>query len=120
MKINIQTSVGELLDKITILQIKSEYSSSSFITQELNDLIEIAKNHQVYLSSYLHKLKEVNKKLWKIEDDLRKLERTGDFSSHFIELARNVYQTNDERARIKKEINELTHSFYKEIKIHKI
>jgi collagenase-like PrtC family protease len=119
MKIIIQTSVGELLDKITILQIKSEHSSNEFILKELNDLTEIAKSHQVYLPEHLQNLKEVNQKLWKIEDDLRELEKIKHFSEHFIELARSVYQTNDERARIKKEINELTNSSYKEIKIHK-
>jgi flagellar hook-basal body complex protein FliE len=119
MKIIIPISVGELLDKITILQIKAEHSSNNFILKELNDLSEIAKKHQVYLSEYLQVLKEVNQKLWKIEDDLREMEKTKDFSQQFIELARSVYQTNDERARIKREINELTHSSYKEIKIHK-
>lgn len=119
MKIIIPISVGELLDKITILQIKSEHSFNSYLLKELEELTEIAKSHSVYLNSYLNQLKEVNSKLWKIEDELRELEKSQNFSSDFIELARQVYITNDRRAAIKKEINEITNSFYSEIKLYK-
>jgi hypothetical protein len=61
----------------------------------------------------------MNEKLWKIEDKIRKKEKEKEFDKEFIELARSVYITNDERARIKKEINEKYNSYYKEIKIHK-
>lgn len=120
MKITVPISVGELLDKITILQIKSLHSDNSFIIKELNDLIKIAKDNSVYLEDYIKILFEINLTLWTIEDDIRKLEKEKDFSSEFIELARKVYLTNDERARVKKEINELMNSEYQEVKVFKI
>ena len=84
----------------------------------LQDLIQIAKEHQVYNDSYLTKLFQVNKKLWKIEDDLRVLEKEQRFDQEFIELARSVYKTNDLRASIKKEINEKYKSNYQEVKCY--
>ena len=118
MIIKTPISVGELLDKITILQIKSKYSNNSYILKELQDLTEIAKEHQVYNEQDLQSLKEVNEKLWVIEDEIRQLEKQQDFSSVFIELARQVYITNDQRALIKKQINERTNSTYSEVKLH--
>jgi hypothetical protein len=118
MTIIIPISVGELLDKITILQIKSQYSNNSYIIRELQDLTQIAKENKVYNEEDLQSLKEVNKKLWTIEDKLRKLEKQKDFSETFIELARQVYITNDQRARIKKQINEKTKSQYQEVKLY--
>jgi uncharacterized small protein (DUF1192 family) len=118
MIITTPISVGELLDKITILQIKSKYSNNSYVLKELTDLTKIAKEHQVYDEQDLQSLKEVNEKLWTIEDELRNLEKQQDFSSKFIELARQVYITNDERARIKKQINEKTNSTYSEVKLY--
>jgi nicotinic acid phosphoribosyltransferase len=118
MIIKTPISVGELLDKITILQIKSQYSNNSYILKELQDLTEIAKEHQVYNEQDLQALKEVNEKLWVIEDEIRQLEKHQDFSSTFIELARQVYITNDQRALIKKQINERTNSTYSEVKLH--
>jgi hypothetical protein len=118
MIIKTPISVGELLDKITILQIKSQYSNNSYILKELQDLTEIAKTHQVYDEQDLQSLKKVNKKLWVIEDEIRQLEKQQDFSSTFIELARQVYITNDQRALIKKQINERTNSTYSEVKLH--
>ena len=117
--IQIPISVGELLDKISILSIKSQYTDNSYVTKELQDLISIAKKHQVYDDFYLAKLLTINRKLWKIEDDLRVLEKLQSFNETFIELARSVYKTNDLRASIKKEINEKYKSSYKEVKIHK-
>ena len=119
MIIQIPISVGELLDKISILSIKSQYTISEYVTKELQDLIAIAKKHQVYDASYVSQLLSINHKLWKIEDDLRVLEKSKDFNETFIELARSVYITNDLRASIKKEINEKYKSSYKEVKIHK-
>ena len=119
MIIKTPISVGELLDKITILQIKSQYSNNSYILKELQDLTEIAKTHQVYDEQDLQSLKEVNEKLWVIEDEIRQLEKQQDFSFTFIELARQVYITNDQRALIKKQINEKTNSTYSEVKLHK-
>ena len=118
MIIKTPISVGELLDKITILQIKSQYSNNSYILKELQDLTEIAKTHKVYNEQDLQNLKEVNEKLWVIEDEIRQLEKQQDFSSTFIELARQVYITNDQRALIKKQINERTNSTYSEVKLH--
>jgi hypothetical protein len=118
MKIITPISVGELLDKISILSIKSQYTNNQYVLKELQDLIEIAKKHQIYNDSYLTKLFQVNQKLWKIEDDLRILEKEQRFDEEFIELARSVYKTNDLRASIKKEINEKTQSSYQEIKLY--
>ena len=118
MEIKIPISTGELLDKISILSIKSQYTNNQYVLKELQDLIQIAKESQVYNDSYLTKLFQVNQKLWKIEDDLRVLEKEQRFDEEFIELARSVYKTNDLRAQIKKEINEETQSIYQEIKLY--
>ena len=119
VEIQIQISIGELLDKISILSIKSQYTDNSYVTKELQDLIAIAKKYQVYDDSYVSQLLPINQKLWKIEDDLRVLEKEQRFDEEFIELARSVYKTNDLRAQIKKEINEKYKSSYQEIKVHK-
>jgi hypothetical protein len=118
VEIQIPISIGELLDKISILSIKSQYTDNSYVTKELQDLIEIAKKHQVYDDSYLAKLLSINHKLWKIEDDLRVFEKSQDFNTTFIELARSVYITNDQRASIKKEINKKYKSTYQEVKCY--
>ena len=118
-EIQIPISIGELLDKISILSIKSQYTINQYVSKELQDLIKIAKESQVYNDFYLTKLLSINRKLWKIEDDLRVLEKSQDFDETFIELARSVYKTYDLRASIKKEINEKYKSSYKEVKIHK-
>jgi hypothetical protein len=119
MIIQVPISVGELLDKISILSIKSQYTNNEYVKKELQDLIKIAQEHQVYDASYVSQLLQVNRKLWKIEDDLRVLEKSNTFNSQFIELARSVYITNDQRAKIKKEINEKYKSQYQEVKVHK-
>ena len=116
--IQIPISVGELLDKISILSIKSQYTDNSYVTKELQDLISIAKEHQVYDAPYVSQLLSINRKLWKIEDDLRVLEKSQDFDETFIDLARSVYKTNDQRAFIKKEINEKYKSTYQEVKCY--
>ena len=118
-EIQIPISIGELLDKISILSIKSQYTTNQYVSKELQDLISIAKKHQVYDDFYLAKLLSINRKLWKIEDDIRVLEKSQTFNQDFIELARSVYITNDLRASIKKEINEKYKSIYQEIKVHK-
>ena len=119
MKITIPISVGELLDKISILQIKSQYTDNVYVNKELDSLIEIAKQFKVFDFKYFDQLLEVNQKLWKIEDDLRVLEKSQDFDDTFINLARSVYITNDRRASIKKEINKKYNSSFREVKIHK-
>jgi hypothetical protein len=110
--------VGELLDKISILSIKSKYTDSYYVKKELQDIIKIAQEHQVYDSPYLSQLLSINRKLWNIEDELRILEKSQNFNQEFIELARSVYAYNDERARIKKEINEKYNSQYQEVKCY--
>jgi hypothetical protein len=118
MIIEIPVSVGELLDKISILTIKSQYSNNTYITKELKKLIKIANHHNVYDEKYLNKLLEVNKILWDIEDNLRLYEKKKCFDETFIHSARMVYKTNDERARIKKEVNEKYNSSIREIKLY--
>ncbi len=121
MNININVSVAELVDKITILEIKSE---------KINDLkkLENIKNELALLNkSFKHietekllnlkdKLKQINLKLWNIEDDIRKCEKNKVFDDSFIQLARDVYITNDERFNVKNSINELFSSKIKEVK----
>ena len=118
MKIEIPVSVGELLDKITILQIKSKHTDNEYVIKELQDLTKIAEDLQVYKESYLNELLTVNSLLWDIEDSLRELEKQSIFDGEFIALARQVYITNDKRADIKRKINEETQSSYKEIKLY--
>lgn len=118
MKVEIPISVGELLDKITILQIKSFVSDNEYVKKELEDLNLIKSTLTQYTLEYEVQLKEVNEKLWKIEDRLRQLEKEQNFGEEFIELARSVYLTNDNRAEIKRKINEETNSQYKEIKFY--
>jgi hypothetical protein len=110
-------SVGELYDKITILEIKSELIADP--TQRVNVMRELAALQAVRgrdvvpspeLQSLCGELKEVNRRLWDIEDALRALERDGRFDARFIELARSVYRENDRRAALKRRINELTGS----------
>ena len=115
---NIPISVGELLDKITILEIKSQYTTNQYVSKELGDLNQIKSTLTQYTLEYEVKLKEVNQKLWKIEDRLREKEKLQEFDAEFIELARSVYMTNDLRANIKKKINEETQSTYQEIKCY--
>ena len=119
MKITIPISVGELLDKISILHIKSQHTDNIYVNKELESLIEIAKEFKVFDFKYFDQLLEVNQKLWKIEDELRILEKSQDFGDAFIEFARSVYITNDRRFSIKKEINEKYNSSFIEVKIHK-
>lgn len=118
MKITIPVSVGELLDKISILEIKSTFTDNEYVLKELNDLNQIKDTLTQFTLEYMNELREVNLKLWKIEDELRELEKKQDFGEKFVELARSVYITNDKRAKIKKKINEETNSDYKEIKLY--
>ena len=118
MKITIPVSVGELIDKITILEIKSMFSDNEYIQKELKELKQIKSTITQYTLEDEVKLKEVNQKLWKIEDKLREKEKLQEFDEEFIELARSVYMNNDLRAQIKKEINEETQSTYQEIKLY--
>lgn len=105
----IPVSLGELIDKITILRIKTEHLRSTSlknVKNELRMLEKILNSLHVSIDSILiERLKQVNQELWQIEDDIRHHERQKEFGDNFIELARLVYQANDRRAAIKKEIN---------------
>ena len=122
-KILVEVSVGELLDKISILEIKKEKIKNikklKFINDEYNVLKEqLDKNvkSDEKLNSFFKSLKEINKKLWVIEDDKRLCEKNSDFGEKFIKLSRDVHFLNDDRANIKLEINNHTGSKIKEIK----
>lgn len=111
-QIRVPISFGELLDKITILEIKNERISDpaklANIRRELSLLVatwETSEQGAQDISALKADLKRVNEKLWQIEDDIRDKERAGEFDADFIELARSVYITNDERAAIKQRIN---------------
>lgn len=118
MKITTPVSVGELLDKISILQIKASKTDNSYVHKELKDLTTIAQDHNVLREDYIDILFEVNSKLWDVEDFLRQFEKRQEFTNEFIELARSVYITNDKRAAIKKEINDWYNSEYSEVKLY--
>lgn len=112
MTIKIELSYGEMLDKITILQIKSERISDESklvnVNKELsllNDLWEADPKSSVDITEEIAELKSINETLWDIEDDIRDKERAKEFDSRFIELARAVYVTNDKRANVKRVIN---------------
>jgi len=104
----VQVSVGEIIDKITILEIKSERISSkdklTNVNKELEALKPIEEKYPE-VAFYKLRLKAINESLWDIEDAIRVMERNQSFGEEFIELARSVYFTNDKRAEIKKQIN---------------
>ena len=112
MTIQVDVSVGEFLDKVTILEIKSERikdpAKLANVNKELNLLKKIWSESEFAnsdISDEMARLKAINEKLWKIEDDIRDKERARTFDQGFIELARAVYFENDTRADIKKELN---------------
>ena len=122
-KILVEVSVGELLDKISILEIKSEKITDPKKLNFVNDEYKILKdqlntNIKNYseIKSLYNSLKEINSKLWVIEDDKRLCEKNSDFGEKFIKLSRDVHFLNDERAKLKLEINNKTGSKIKEIK----
>ena len=122
-KIFAEISAGELFDKITILEIKKSKISNkeklNDIEKELLSLNETVKKYipnQSSISKYIDDLKNINLKLWDIEDGKRAAEKNKDFGEKFIELARNVYKFNDERAKIKLIINTSLGSNIKEVK----
>ena len=123
MKINIPASICELFDKITILEIKKSKIKDDnkliFINKELDLLKKVVKSKKINtrsLSPLIKKLKNVNLKLWNVEDKLRKLEKNKQFKKDFINYARKVYYTNDKRAILKNEINLKTNSIISEVK----
>jgi len=122
-KILVEVSVGELLDKISILEIKKnkikDLKSLQFINDEYNvlkDQLDKNVKSDEILKKLFQSLKEINRKLWVIEDKKRVCEKNSDFSEKFIKLSRDVHFLNDNRAKIKLEINNHTGSKIKEIK----
>ena len=122
-KILVEVSVGELLDKISILEIKQEKIKDPAKLKFINDEHDILKDQldnnvksDEKLNNLFQSLKDINAKLWVIEDDKRQCEKEKDFTENFIKLSRDVHFLNDDRAKIKLEINNLTGSKIKEIK----
>jgi len=122
-KILVEVSVGELLDKISILEIKQEKIKDPEKLKFINDEHSILKdqlNNNVKsdekLNTLFQSLKDINAKLWVIEDDKRLCEKNSDFTENFIKLSRDVHFLNDNRAKIKLEMNNHTGSKIKEIK----
>ena len=122
-KILIEVSVGELLDKISILEIKKDRIKDSNKLKFINEEYEVLKNEfeknikiDEKLAKFFTALKNVNSKLWIIEDEKRKCEKESDFGENFIRLSRDVHFLNDTRAKIKLDINNHTGSKIKEIK----
>ena len=122
-KILVEVSVGELLDKISILEIKKDKIKDpeklEYIRDELFLLREEFKNNvksDKKIDELYQSLKIINARLWTIEDDKRKCEKEKDFTENFIKLSRDVHILNDDRAKIKLEINNYTGSKIKEIK----
>ena len=122
MLINTPISLGELVDKISILMIKKKNISESIKLQHVNKELEfLQKTLKKYISEdeineFLLKLVNINSKLWDIEDDIRECERKKIFDQIFIDLARSVYFTNDERAKVKNDINKTFGSELVEVK----
>jgi hypothetical protein len=117
MLVTAPVSVGELLDKITILEIKlahiADPAKRANVAREL-EVLSAERDRSLVLTEPMHRviadLKGVNEALWRIEDDIRECERSKDFGATFVELARSVYRTNDRRAALKRTLNELTNS----------
>lgn len=112
--ISVEVSPGELIDKITILEIKLERieDADKLANVKLDwETLSAARDAAIKPSGELERLsaelKQANERLWRIEDDIRDRERNKDFGDAFVELARGVYKTNDKRAALKREINEL-------------
>ena len=120
--INAPISIGELVDKITILEIKKnklQNSKLENVLKELSFLRKLMERHQIEITDDLFtQLKEINLTLWNIEDQIRKKEKNKEFDNTFIELARSVYFKNDKRAEIKRSINRLSNSEITEEKFY--
>lgn len=123
MPIKVEIAPGELIDKITILEVKLERMSDPDKLRNVRleyDLLRQVQAAELPQSGQLElltaQLKEINGRLWTIEDDIRDLERAKSFGAEFVVLARAVYRTNDERAATKRQINELLNSAIREEK----
>jgi|TARA_Y100000389_G_scaffold126573_1_gene123910 hypothetical protein len=126
MKIEIPISCGELVDKLTILEIKGQHITES---EKLNEVKKEFKELSVtfktllksnpLLQKYYDQLLNINTELWLIEDEIRVCEKNNDFGDNFIKLARSVYKTNDKRFHLKNDVNKLFNSNIKEQKSYK-
>tara|TARA_B110000037_G_scaffold203118_1_gene245898 strand:+ start:217 stop:612 length:396 start_codon:yes stop_codon:yes gene_type:complete len=124
-KILAEISAGELIDKITILEIKKERINDidkiKNVEKELislNDTLKKSIPNYSSIKTLAVKLKSINIKLWDIEDGKRLAEKKNDFGEHFIQLARDVYKENDERSKVKSQINKILNSNVQEVKSH--
>ena len=124
-KILAEISAGELIDKITILEIKKDKIKDSEklkdVEKELLSLSDSIKKTipiTIEIEILLKKLKSINLKLWDIENEKRSAEKNNDFGEAFVKLARSVYKTNDERSKVKLEINNILGSNIREVKSH--
>ena len=123
MKINLPASIGELFDKITILEIKKlkikDKTKLKIVNQELTLLKKVVLTKRINkrkLTSTIKKLKNINLQLWNVEDKLRVFEKNKSFKEDFVNYARKVYHMNDKRAFLKNEINIKTNSLISEVK----
>ena len=123
MKINLPASIGELFDKITILEIKKlkikDKTKLKIVNQELTLLKKVVLTKRINrrkLTSTIKKLKNINLQLWNVEDKLRVFEKNKSFKKDFVSYARKVYHMNDKRAFLKNEINIKTNSLISEVK----
>ena len=122
-KILVEVSIGELLDKISILEIKKEKIKDPDKQKFINEEYSVLKNQldkniktSEKLNELFQSLKKINEKLWVIEDEKRECEKNKDFGEKFVKLSRDVHFFNDDRAKIKLEINNITGSKIREIK----
>ena len=125
MKINIPVSVGELIDKLTILELKRQWTNNSErLKHILHEMSELEKLYEQNIEKkdeiikHRADLYEINRYLWMIEDRIRKKENRKEFDGEFIQLARDVYITNDKRFEVKNKINNLLNSEIKEVKTY--
>tara|TARA_X000001316_G_C917553_1_gene31755 strand:- start:776 stop:1165 length:390 start_codon:yes stop_codon:yes gene_type:complete len=125
MKINIPVSVGELIDKLTILELKRQWTNNSeklkYILHEMSELEKLYKQNiekKDEIIEHRANLYEINRYIWMIEDRIRKKENRKEFDGEFIQLARDVYITNDKRFEVKNKINNLLNSEIKEVKTY--
>jgi hypothetical protein len=120
--VTVPVSIGEMIDKLSILQVKKTKISDEIKLEFVNKEFEILHNlssihlNNLEIESLYHQLIEINSSLWDVEDKLRVLEKEKKFEGEFISLARKVYFTNDERFRLKNEINSITSSEIREVK----
>ena len=127
MKIDIPISCGELVDKLTILEIKGKLITESDKLYEVKkEFKKLSATFKILLESnplvqkYYDELLFINTELWQIDDEIRECEKNNDFGDNFIKLARSVYKTNDQRFHLKNDINKLFNSNIKEQKSYKV